>query len=670
MQALELSGAAKPLSGLRWKLNRLRCMTPAEIAHRVLRTADAYRERLGLRDWERAAAPSGLRARVPRWIRAPAGIDAAPYLAAADRIAEGRLDVFALRDCAVGSPPRWNRDPKTGIEAPRGVGMLLDYRDAARVGDIKYLWEPNRHLHLVTLAQAYALSGDPKYFDVLRAHLSSWWAECPCGTGPNWASALEPAMRLIHWSIAWQILGGVRCPKFAESGGAEFMRQWLVSVYQHARFVRAHYSLYSSANNHLIGEATGVFVAALTWPYWAESQAWRDGAAAILEREALLQNGADGVNREQASSYQQYELDLLLIALLAGRANGALFSARVDARLEAMLEFLAAIMDVGGNVPMIGDSDDGCVARLAQGPGFCRFGSLLATGAVLFRRGDFKAKAERLDDKTRWLLGEGAEAVFEQLPAEPAAPRREFPEGGYYVLGTDFDTEREIRLVADCGPLGYQAIAAHGHADALAFTLSVGGLEFLVDPGTYAYHAQPEWRHYFRGTSAHNTLRIDGRDQSEQGGAFLWLAKATAGCARYESTHARDVLEAWHDGYQRLDDPVLHRRSLALDKRGRTITIEDRLDMSGTHEVELFFHCDEHAGFERCAHGWRIWRGDRSITITLPRAAGGADAVYRGSTEPILGWVSRRFDEKTPAPTLVWRARCTGDTVLRTEIRI
>src|SRR5262249_30432003 len=111
---------------------------------------------------------------------------------------------------------------------------------------------------------------------------------------------------------------------------------------QHARFVRAHFSLYSSANNHLIGEAAGLFVAALTWPYWPESAAWRDAAHAILERETLIQNAPDGVNREQATSYQQFELDLLLIALLAGRAHGTLFSAAVDARLEAMLEFVAA----------------------------------------------------------------------------------------------------------------------------------------------------------------------------------------------------------------------------------------------------------------------------------------------------------------------------------------
>src|SRR5258706_9621977 len=163
MQALELTG-------FRWKINRLRCMSAAEIGHRVWRAADAYWTRAGLRRWQ-GAPPSGLGTRVPRWVRPPAGIDPAPYLAAADRIVAGRFDVFALRDCELGSPPRWNRDPKTGTVAPRGVGMLLDYRDPARVGDIKYLWEPNRHLHLVTLAQAHALSGDPRYFETLRENL-------------------------------------------------------------------------------------------------------------------------------------------------------------------------------------------------------------------------------------------------------------------------------------------------------------------------------------------------------------------------------------------------------------------------------------------------------------------------------------------------------------------
>ena len=83
----------------------------------------------------------------------------------------GRFDVFAMENVELGNPPRWNRDPKTGIEAPLDFGKQLDYRDPSRVGDCKYLWEPNRHLHLVTLAQAYALTAQARYADALLAQM-------------------------------------------------------------------------------------------------------------------------------------------------------------------------------------------------------------------------------------------------------------------------------------------------------------------------------------------------------------------------------------------------------------------------------------------------------------------------------------------------------------------
>jgi len=657
------------LAALRWRFNRLRCMTPAEVCHRLGRLARVQAERLGRR-WARPVPAPDLACRPVGWVHVARDVDAAPYLAAAERLVQGKFDVFALKNIDLGSPPRWNRDPKSGVEAPLTFGKLLDYRDARQVGDIKYLWEPNRHLHLVTLAQAYALSGAARYLDVVRRHLASWFAACPAGMGPNWASALEAALRLINWSVAWQLVGGSASPLFHGRDGESFRQDWLESVYRHAQFIRGHFSRHSSANNHLIGEAAGLFIAALTWPHWPRAQAWRTTARQVLEREALLQNAPDGVNREQAVSYQQFELDLLLLPLLAARAAGDDFPAAYQARIEAMLEYLASIMDAGGNLPMFGDADDGAVVSLAQSGHFCPYCSLLATGAILFRRGDFKAKAGGLDDKTRWLLGTDAAAEFHALPAAPAAlpVRQAFPDGGYYVLGRDFEGGDEIRLIADAGPLGYGGIAAHGHADALAFTLSVGGMEFLVDPGTYAYHTQGAWRAYFRGTAAHNTVRVDGRDQSEAGGNFMWLAKAQAGCSAWRSDAAQDVFEGWHDGYMRLPDPAMHTRRITLDKAGGRIVIEDVLRMAGAHDVELFFHCSELCQVHGAGRDYVLGQGGRTILLKLPAAPHAVSDIHRGSTAPIAGWISRRFDERQPAPTLRWRARLCGTTVLRSEI--
>jgi hypothetical protein len=649
-------------------------MTPLEIAHRLARAAGIRVEdaalRLGFLD--RKIPTADLSAGTRPWIHRDPPVERAPYLAAAERILRERLDIFAMHGVDLGSPPRWNRDPKTGIEAPLVLGKTIDYRDPDLVGDCKYLWEPNRHLHLVTLAQAYALSGERRYLEAIQHQLETWFIACPYRYGANWASALEPAIRLLNWSLAWQLIGGAGSPAFAGEQGARFRGQWLASVYQHAQFVRGYYSRHSSANNHLIGEAAGVFVAGLAWPHWPAAERWVSEAKAILEREVLLQNGPDGVNREQSSSYHQYEFDLLLLCLLAGKVNGQWFSAAFESRIEAMLDFLASIMDAGGNVPMFGDSDDGMAVRLSQEAGFCRFRSVLATGALLFRRGDFKAKARAVDDKTRWLLGEEAEARFRELDAEKTRLplRQAFPDGGYYVLGCELETAREIRLVADCGPLGYPSIAAHGHADALSFTLSVGGREFLVDPGTYAYHTQAPWRQYFRGTGAHNTVRVDGLDQSVSGGNFMWLQKARAGCSLWLSSAQKDVFEGWHDGYARLEDPVLHRRFVQLDKTERRIVIEDTLEMAGQHDVELFFHCGEHCSVNACEGGYTLTHGDATLTLLLPQAGEAETRLYFGSTAPIAGWVSRHFDRKVPAATLVWRARLAGPARLRSEIRV
>jgi hypothetical protein len=90
--------------------------------------------------------------------------------------------------------------------------------------------------------------------------------------------------------------------------------------------------------------------------------------------------------------------------------------------------------------------------------------------------------------------------------------------------------------------------------------------------------------------------------------------------------------------------------------------------MRGEHRVELFFHCAERSVVTPIAGGVAVSRDGRTLHIRWPGLAGGEAAVLEGSEEPRAGWVSRRFDEKVPAPTLVWSGAFSGDTVLRTVI--
>jgi hypothetical protein len=598
----------------------------------------------------------------------PIGFDVERYRRAADRILDGVFDVFSLRGKQLGFPPRWNVDPRTGIEAPLIFGKELNYRKPALVGDVKYLWEPNRHMELVTLAQTWHLTHEERYLLGCRTLLDSWISQCPYPRGVNWCVSLEHAMRLVNWSFAWFLLGGDTSLIFAGEEGGAFRTRWMESIYQHCHFIPRHWSRHSSANNHLLGEATGLYVAALTWPLWRESPYWERQARAELDKEGLEQNSADGVNREQAIWYHHAVADMMLVAGLIARANDREFSPEYWSRLEVMLELIASLMDVGGSVPMIGDADEGVLVRFNPDPDADVFRSLLSTGAVLFRRPAMRAKGGVFDDKTRWLLGDAAEATFDGIDASRAFPvRRAFPEGGYFILGEDFETPREVRLVADAGPLGYLAIAAHGHADALSFTLSVGGLPILVDPGTFSYSAMP-WRRYFRSTAAHNTVVVDDRNQSQFGGSFLWLQHANATLETFYASGDDQTLSAHHDGYGRLSDPVRHRRTWRYTAGIAHLSITDELLCAAAHSAAIHWHFAPECTVELQGRTVIATRGSAQVILRCPR--GLEPSLVTGREAPPLGWYSSHFDVKSPTTTAVFAGAVQGNASFTTSIEI
>src|SRR6185437_3508724 len=278
-------------------LDRLRAMGPAEVGFRLHRAARSRAERAGL-GRAHPGLPAGRTGAA--WVRElPCRFDAAGYAAAADRVLAGTFDVLALDGAPLGFPPAWNVDPKTGTRAPLRFGKTLDYHSPRTVGDVKYLWEVNRHLELVTLAEAWHLTREPRFAEGCKRLIDSWLAECPYPFGANWCSSLELAIRLVNWACAWQLLGAEESIVFAGDEGAAFRARWLTSIHQHCHFVSGHLSRHSSANNHLLGEAAGLAVAALTWPLWKVSRRWLERAMAELSHEALTQNHEDGVNKEQ-----------------------------------------------------------------------------------------------------------------------------------------------------------------------------------------------------------------------------------------------------------------------------------------------------------------------------------------------------------------------------------
>jgi hypothetical protein len=620
-----------------WMVNRLRCMAPAEIGYRLRQAAVGALEKRGLVGALRADPHAGPATPVSRALPPLDRGEAEALLLAAARVRAGDLALFSRR-FQVGARPEWNRDPATGILGPAVFSGDIAVTDRARVGDIKHLWELNRHLHLVRLAQASLVDGDPVWQRTLAGQLRGWLDQCPPLVGPNWTSALELGIRLVNWSLLWQLLGGDTSAMFAGAAGQRLRTDWLHSIHAHCAYIERHLSRHSSANNHLIGELAGLLAGATTWPCWPASARWRELAVAGLEREAQLQYSRDGVNREQAFAYHVFSAEFLFAAALCGPA----FSPAYWQVLQRALRFLRSVRDAGGHLPMVGDADDGMVFCLGA-DGEDRAAQLLALGDALFKGAQCRSAG------ARWLL-HALPGAAPQLPAE-ADTGWDFREGGYLLFGDRFGQRREILGMLDCGALGYLGIAAHGHADALAITLSVGGEPCLVDPGTYSYWQHQKWRDYFRGTSAHNTVRVDGLDQSVSGGRFMWTRKAAARIERMPVSPRQFDFRGSHDGYLRLPDPVRHARSVLFDAASATLLVRDEISARKAHVAEQFWHFAP--GLDLALDGNELRVRGKAFALHLEASGAGLSLeLVRGRENPPLGWYSRSYETREPCDVL------------------
>jgi heparinase II/III-like protein len=636
----------------RWYLNRLALMSPAEVLWRL--SGDVRARVAAIRGPKPVPPRLSARLALPPW-QPPEQIAAASYVDAAERILSGHAELFGKWIDIGGVAADWNRDPSSGIRAPLTYGRLLSH-DARIVGDVRTTLEMNRHLQLVLLAQAWALTQDTRYKTAGESLLRSWIGACPYPLGINWASSLEHGIRLINWYAAARLFALTESDMQAIDG-------WLDSVYRHCDFIWENQSRYSSANNHLIGEMAGLFVAATAWPCWEKSEEWRRRSKQILEREVTRQVHADGVTREQSVDYQMFVLQFLVMAGFVGESNGDRFSAQFWQGASRMFAFLDSIRDSGAHLPDFGDSDEGVALLLSPTARARRLEDLLCLYRTL--SDPLSAQPDR-SATVEWLLS--AFPRPSNWPPAGAARRRAFPDGGYFVLGDKFGGRDESLIVFDAGPLGYLSIAAHGHADCLSFTLSVGGQQVLLDPGTYCYHGDPPWRTYFRSTAAHNTIRVDSLDQSEMLGPFMWGRKAipTVRLCNLDGEHAR--VRASHSGYLRLPDPVTHERELHFDARTTCLEVFDTLHCRKEHTAEQFWHLAEGCKVQRIAAN--------AVRVTLPRACvefefdpAGQLEILRGSENPISGWLSRQFGQRSPTTTMIVKRRCVGTTGMTTNIR-
>jgi hypothetical protein len=620
-----------------WYAKRLRSMPLAEIPYRMREAARRYADRRGKFAARYAHAPEALRRlSAPSF---PLALDALRGATEGDRvrIAGQARDILGDRlvllgqRWPVGARTDWALDPVSGShwEWDR-LCFDIDRRLGRGPGDVKLTWELSRLQHLQVLALDAFLSGSVTARNACVDDLAAWMAGNPPFRGLGYACGIELSSRIISVFVVVALLG-------PESLSPELTAAIWDMINAHAAWLARYQSLYSSANNHLMAEAGGLFAIGSLAPELPEAETWRTIGREHLEHEAARQITADGVGAEQSPTYQAYVMEWLLIARRIAAVTGQQLDSVIDHRLNAGARFLATILDAGGNHPRFGDDDEGTVLR--QDLGRERLPLAIAgTIGALFGTGSSCHPEYYLDLRARML---GASS----LPANNWRPvSTTFPQGGYTVLRAG-----QVMALFDHGPLGYSYTAGHGHADTLAVWLHVGGTPLLVDAGTFRYNYDAGWREHMRGTAAHNTIIIDGLDQSEQTGPFNWGRRAR-GHLISADLEGTPTATASHDGYALLG--INHERAVSIDEN--TFLLKDRVLGSGRHYIRLTLQFAP--GFEVKTAGegrWRVTSEHGPTALVDVTRSLLAAHVEEQTLVPGPGAVSPRYNELIAAPALL-----------------
>ena len=641
---------------LSWYINRLKTMSVPEVAFRAGQFWQKRREK----QKEQRYFPAD-----KKLLRLPESV--LPIGNLNFQLQDQQIDIFGL-PFRFDQPIDWHLDIASGKRFPRSFAKDINIR-TEEFGSAKHVWEVNRMQFLPLIALQYRQTKDPKYLDQFKRILTSWIEDNPYLVGVNWYSNIEINIRLIVWFFCWEILDVNQLMAQDDDFQALVQDQWLPCIYLHMYYSARNPSKYSSANNHLISEHAGLFIAACFWQF-EESAQWRKHAQQGLEDEILAQHSAEGVNKEEAAEYIQFITDFFLIPLVVGQNTGHPFSPTYQHRLESICNYIFHMMDMKGNIVYYGDEDDGKVVVLEDNWHHDNFRSILSSGVIIFGNTAWKSLDAGFDSKNAILFGEDGRQQYEAVATTDADNTSRFflQEGHFILRKQDRSTEKEIFIHFDAAPLGYLSIAAHGHADALSFVLHVDGHPVITDSGTYTYHTEPEWRQYFLSTLAHNTLCIDRQNQAEIAGPTMWLNHYQAEVLAQETSVEADMILARHNGYRNLG--ITHQRRLQLDKKAEVVSITDQVLMkkSQGHEITLPLHLHPLVKVEEVSpHHFRLLHPQaRTVEVILPEFMN--CRLHRGSTDPILGWYSPSFQKKEPTQVIL--AACQLDHSYEFDTRI
>ncbi len=222
---------------------------------------------------------------------------------------------------------------------------------------------------------------------------------------------------------------------------------------------------------------------------------------------------------------------------------------------------------------------------------FNNYFSLSLSSLILFGNKNYVG-FQNIDYKNLFLFGEkiNSKNKFKSKAPTTHFGSKFYIREGHFIFRNRDSSKEEIYLHFNAAPLGYLSIAAHGHSDCLSFVLHIDGIPYLIDPGTYVYHSDKEWREYFVSSTAHNTITFDGKNQAFHAGPTLWLNHYKNKIIIYSIGNEIEQVMATHDGYKKYG--INHKRKITFNKFDNNFIVNDEILLMNKkkHICEMAYH--------------------------------------------------------------------------------
>ncbi len=477
--------------------------------------------------------------------------------------------------------------------------------------DMPKLWRYNLHY--------FDYLHDPRRSDENKCFLIADWIQ---RNPPRTEDAWEPytvSLRIVNW-IKFFLLPNIAGLK--ESSERPLRREWLESLYQQVLWLEKNVEYHILAN-HYLKNGVALFFAGLYFQ-GIDADRWLHKGLKIFQEELAEQFLADGGHFERSPMYHSICVVDCLDILNLTTNSPAMISGKITdefiGKVRAALDFLNDICLPDGGIPLFNDSAFGIAPTPSQ-----------------------------IFDYAERVIG------YNRLPQPTSSAVTTLSTSGYYVCRHARDM-----IIIDCGPIGPDYQPGHAHCDTLSYELAIDGRRVVVDSGVFDYEPSQE-RAYVRSTRAHNTVIVDGMEQSEVWGVFRVARRARPIQGRIDKAESGAILfEGAHDGYCRLPGTPVHRRRISYDEQGSWV-ITDELIGAGCHHMESVVHI--HPDFTIVRSGAQSFRVERcgEMIATIEVLSDCEATVEAGCYFPEFGLSSKNS---------VIAFSCSGEVPLQLSYRI